>query len=43
MSSCRIGFLTGKYRRGQPEPEGTRRATLGDIGTVSDVEKAYLK
>lgn len=40
-SPLAFGFLTGKYRRGQPEPEGTRWATMGDFGTVSDVEKAY--
>lgn len=40
-SPLAFGFLSGKYRRGQSEPEGTRRAKIGDIGTVSDLEKAY--
>jgi aryl-alcohol dehydrogenase-like predicted oxidoreductase len=40
-SPLAFGFLSGKYRRGQSEPEGTRRAKIGDIGTVSDLEKGY--
>ncbi|MBW4429148.1 MAG: aldo/keto reductase [Nostoc desertorum CM1-VF14] len=40
-SPLAFGFLSGKYRRGQPQPEGTRRAKIDDIGTVSDVEKGY--
>jgi len=39
-SPLAFGFLTGKYRRGQPEPEETRRAKLGDVGTL-DLEKGY--
>lgn len=39
-SPLAFGFLTGKYRRGQPEPEGTRRSQLGDVGTI-DIEKGY--
>jgi aryl-alcohol dehydrogenase-like predicted oxidoreductase len=40
-SPLAFGFLSGKYRRGQSQPEGTRRAKIGDIGTVSDLEKGY--
>ncbi|MEH2202742.1 MAG: aldo/keto reductase [Nostoc sp.] len=40
-SPLAFGFLSGKYRRGQPSPVGTRRAKIDDIGTVSDVEKGY--
>ncbi len=40
-SPLAFGFLSGKYRRGQPPPVGTRRAKIDDIGTVSDVEKGY--
>ncbi|MBD2100985.1 aldo/keto reductase [Leptolyngbya sp. FACHB-261] len=39
-SPLAFGFLTGKYRRGQSEPEDTRRAKLGDVGTL-DLEKGY--
>lgn len=39
-SPLAFGFLSGKYRRGQPEPEDTRRAKLGDVGTL-DLEKGY--
>jgi aryl-alcohol dehydrogenase-like predicted oxidoreductase len=39
-SPLAFGFLTGKYRRGQAEPEDTRRAKLGDVGTL-DLEKGY--
>ncbi len=39
-SPLAFGFLTGKYRRGQPEPEDTRRAKLGDVGNM-DLEKGY--
>jgi aryl-alcohol dehydrogenase-like predicted oxidoreductase len=34
------GFLSGKFRRGQPGPEGTRRSQRGDPGTI-DEEKGY--
>lgn len=34
------GFLTGKYRRGQDGPEGTRRSRRGDVGTL-DEEQGY--
>jgi aryl-alcohol dehydrogenase-like predicted oxidoreductase len=30
------GFLTGKYRPGQPYPPGTRRAGMGDPGTIDE-------
>jgi aryl-alcohol dehydrogenase-like predicted oxidoreductase len=39
-SPLAFGFLSGKYRRGQPEPEATRRAKLGDVSTM-DLEKGY--
>jgi aryl-alcohol dehydrogenase-like predicted oxidoreductase len=39
-SPLAFGFLSGKYRRGQPEPEATRRAKLGDVATM-DLEKGY--
>lgn len=39
-SPLAFGFLSGKYRRGQPEPEGTRRSQLGDVATF-DLEKGY--
>lgn len=39
-SPLAFGFLTGKYRRGQAEPEDTRRAKLGDVSTM-DLEKGY--
>ncbi|WP_034992789.1 aldo/keto reductase [Beijerinckia mobilis] len=35
------GLLSGKYRRGQPEPEGTRKAAEWDEPPVHDVEKLY--
>jgi len=35
------GLLSGKYRRGQPEPEGTRKAANWDEPPVHDVEKLY--
>jgi aryl-alcohol dehydrogenase-like predicted oxidoreductase len=34
------GFLSGKFRRGQPAPEGTRFAAQGDQGRF-DMERAY--
>lgn len=34
------GFLSGKFRRGQPSLEGTRRSQRGDPGTI-DKEKGY--
>jgi aryl-alcohol dehydrogenase-like predicted oxidoreductase len=34
------GFLSGKFRRGQAGPEGTRRSQRGDPGTI-DEEKGY--
>lgn len=39
-SPLAFGFLSGKYRRGQQEPEGTRRSKVGDVGTL-DLEKGY--
>lgn len=39
-SPLAFGFLSGKYRRGQPEPEHTRRSKLGDVQTM-DLEKGY--
>lgn len=39
-SPLAAGFLSGKERRGQGVPEGTRRATLGDTGTI-DREQGY--
>jgi len=39
-SPLAFGFLSGKYRRGQPQPEGTRRSQLGDVGNI-DLEKGY--
>lgn len=39
-SPLAFGFLTGKYRRGQTEPEDTRRSKLGDVATM-DLEKGY--
>ncbi|MFT8676121.1 MAG: aldo/keto reductase [Acetobacter sp.] len=35
------GLLSGKYRRGQPEPEGTRKAAHWDEPPVRDVEALY--
>ena len=34
------GFLSGKFRRGEPAPEGTRFAAQGDQGRY-DLERAY--
>jgi aryl-alcohol dehydrogenase-like predicted oxidoreductase len=34
------GFLSGKYHRGQPPPEGSRRAAWGDPGAI-DEERGY--
>jgi aryl-alcohol dehydrogenase-like predicted oxidoreductase len=34
------GFLSGKYRRDEPAPEGSRRAEWGDPGTI-DEERGY--
>jgi aryl-alcohol dehydrogenase-like predicted oxidoreductase len=34
------GFLSGKFRRGEPMPEGTRFAVQGDQGRF-DLERAY--
>jgi len=34
------GFLSGKYTREQPAPEGSRRAQWGDPGTI-DEERGY--
>jgi len=34
------GFLSGKFRRGEPPPEGTRFAAQGDQGRF-DLERAY--
>lgn len=39
-SPLAAGFLSGKERRGQGVPEGTRRAALGDTGTI-DREQGY--
>ncbi|MEH2321846.1 aldo/keto reductase [Nostoc sp.] len=39
-SPLAFGFLSGKYRRGKPEPEQSRRSTLGDVQTM-DLEKGY--
>ncbi len=39
-SPLAAGFLSGKFRRGEEAPPGTRRAELGTPGTV-DEEKAY--
>ena len=39
-SPLAAGLLTGKQRRGQVVPEGTRRARLGDTGTV-DYDVAF--
>lgn len=39
-SPLAFGFLSGKYRREQAEPEGTRRSQLGDVATF-DLEKGY--
>ena len=39
-SPLAFGLLSGKYRRGQPEPEGTRRTAWGEPGTI-DEEQAY--
>ncbi|KAB0679976.1 aldo/keto reductase [Aureimonas leprariae] len=35
------GLLSGKYRRGKPEPEGTRRAAEWSEPPVYDFEKLY--
>ncbi|KMS56205.1 aldo/keto reductase [Novosphingobium barchaimii LL02] len=35
------GLLSGKYRRGKPEPEGTRKAANWDEPPVRDVEALY--
>jgi len=35
------GLLSGKYRRGKPEPEGTRKAANWDEPPVHDVEALY--
>ena len=35
------GLLSGKYRRGKPEPEGTRRAAEWKEPPVHDMEKLY--
>ncbi|CAN5142934.1 aldo/keto reductase [soil metagenome] len=35
------GLLSGKYRRGQPEPEGTRKAANWDEPPVNDIEALY--
>ncbi|GBQ21319.1 oxidoreductase [Acetobacter estunensis NRIC 0472] len=35
------GLLSGKYRRGKPEPEGTRKAAHWDEPPVRDVEALY--
>ncbi|MEA2479227.1 MAG: hypothetical protein QOJ07_1149 [Thermoleophilaceae bacterium] len=35
------GFLTGKYRRGQEPPEGTRRRGAGDDPPNLDIERGY--
>ncbi|EWY42597.1 aldo/keto reductase [Skermanella stibiiresistens SB22] len=35
------GLLSGKYRRGQPEPEGTRRANEWTEPPVRDIETLY--
>ncbi|ACB94562.1 aldo/keto reductase [Beijerinckia indica] len=35
------GLLSGKYRRGKPEPEGTRKAAQWTEPPVHDVEKLY--
>jgi aryl-alcohol dehydrogenase-like predicted oxidoreductase len=35
------GLLSGKYRRGQPEPEGTRKAASWNEPPVYDVEALY--
>jgi aryl-alcohol dehydrogenase-like predicted oxidoreductase len=32
------GLLTGKYRRGEPAPEGTRLAGSGDVATDADFD-----
>jgi len=34
------GFLTGKFRRGQESPTGTRRSARGDPGTI-DEQRGY--
>ena len=34
------GFLTGKYRAGQPDPPNTRRRNMGDPGTI-DQARGY--
>lgn len=39
-SPLAAGFLSGKERRGHNVPEGTRRAALGDTGTI-DREQGY--
>ncbi|AHE55836.1 aldo/keto reductase [Sphingomonas sanxanigenens] len=35
------GLLSGKYRRNQPEPEGTRKAANWDEPPVRDIEALY--
>jgi aryl-alcohol dehydrogenase-like predicted oxidoreductase len=39
-SPLAFGFLSGKFRRGQPEPEDTRRARLGQPGAM-DLDRGY--
>ncbi|MBS0655658.1 MAG: aldo/keto reductase, partial [Verrucomicrobia bacterium] len=40
-SPLAFGFLTGKYRRGQKEPEGTRMRELDSSFFQTDMEKMY--
>jgi aryl-alcohol dehydrogenase-like predicted oxidoreductase len=39
-SPLAFGFLSGKFRRGQPEPGDTRRARLGQPGAM-DLDRGY--
>lgn len=39
-SPLAAGFLTGKQRRGETAPAGSRRAALGDTGTI-DAEQGF--
>jgi aryl-alcohol dehydrogenase-like predicted oxidoreductase len=39
-SPLAAGFLSGKFRRGRPGPDGTRRSQRGDPGTI-DEERGY--